>query len=208
MRLPRELDAAEIRVLGALLEKGQTTPDYYPLTVNALVAACNQKSNREPVMALGENDVVAVLDRLHEEVMVWPVKGSRTDKWRHNLDRRWELDGPRRAVMTLLMLRGAQTPGELRGRSSRLHSFRSTAEVEDVLSFLAQGEEPLVVILPRQVGQKEERWMHLVAGQPSEEMLAQAASSKSVGGAGLKDRVQALEERVARLEEILEQLTS
>ncbi|MCP4902541.1 MAG: DUF480 domain-containing protein [bacterium] len=205
MRLPRELDSVEVRVLGALLEKQQTTPDYYPLTVNALLSACNQRSNRHPVMELDESDITATLDRLHEEVLVWPVQGSRVDRWRHNLDRRWELDDGSRAIMTLLLLRGAQTPGELRGRSTRMHSFQSTGEVEQVLSHLAQGEEPLVVLLPRQAGQKEARWTHLVTGPPSDEVLAEVASG-TTGSSGLRDRVQALEDRVARLEEMLQEL--
>lgn len=202
MRLPRELDPVEIRILGALLEKEQTTPDYYPLTLNALVAACGQKSNRHPVMPLAAHDVIAALDRLHEEVMVWPVQGARSDRWRHSLDRRWELEDAGKAIMTLLLLRGPQTPGELRGRSERLHPFRSTHEVEAALLELSQGDEPLVVCLQRRPGQKEARWAHLVGGAPSDELLPDPAS-ESASGRSLSARVTDLEARLARIEALV-----
>jgi uncharacterized protein YceH (UPF0502 family) len=202
MRPSRELDAVEIRVLGALLEKEQTTPDAYPLTLNALLAACTQRSNRDPVMQLESGDVAGALDRLHEEVLVWPVQGARSDRWRHALDRRWELDGPRKAVLTLLLLRGPQTPGELRARSERMHPFSSTDEVERVLEGLAEGAEPLVTVLPRAPGQKEARWAQLVGGAPAEP----AATSAEPAGPrepSLRDRVAELEARVARMEAVL-----
>ncbi len=202
MRLPRELDPVEIRILGALLEKEQTTPDYYPLTLNALVAACGQKSNRHPVMPLAAPDVIAALDRLHEEVMVWPVQGARSDRWRHSLDRRWELEDAGKAIMTLLLLRGPQTPGELRGRSERLHPFRSTHEVEAALLELSQGDEPLVVCLQRRPGQKEARWAHLVGGAPSDELLPDPAP-ESASGRSLSARVTDLEARLARIEALV-----
>ncbi len=202
MRLPRELDPVEIRILGALLEKEQTTPDYYPLTLNALVAACGQKSNRHPVMPLAAHDVIAALDRLHEEVMVWPVQGARSDRWRHSLDRRWELEDAGKAIMTLLLLRGPQTPGELRGRSERLHPFRSTHEVEAALLELSQGDEPLVVCLQRRPGQKEARWAHFVGGAPSDELLPDPASESS-SGRSLSARVTDLEARLARIEALV-----
>src|SRR5712692_11920997 len=122
-RIPRPLDATEIRVLGSLMEKQLSTPEYYPLTLNALVAACNQKSNREPVMELSESDVQDALDRLQSEKLVWKVVGGRAVRWDHNLDANLQLDRPAKAILTLLFLRGAQTPGELRGRSDRLSGF-------------------------------------------------------------------------------------
>jgi uncharacterized protein YceH (UPF0502 family) len=202
MRLPKTLDSVEARVLGALLEKEQATPEYYPLTVNALVAACNQKSNREPVMELESSDVLDALNRLHEDVMVWPVTGGRAERWRHNLDRRWELDGPTKAIMTLLLLRGAQTPGELRGRSDRLHRFATTGEVEDALQRLTEEPEPLVVQLLRRPGQKESRWMHLAAGAPEEEPQSTpfTPAVASPARAQLMDRIEELEDRVTHLE--------
>ncbi len=206
MRLPRELDAVEIRVLGCLLEKEQTTPDAYPLSVNALVAACNQKSNRDPVMGLSAADVEGALDRLHGEVMVWPVDGARIRKWRHSLDRMWDLMPATRAVMAVLLVRGAQTAGEIRARTERMHGFASAAEVEDALAGLASGDEPLTVHLARQPGQKEARWTHLVGGAPDLQTAAFEPSPVEAPTGGLSQRVTELEARVARLEEILADL--
>lgn len=203
MRLPRELNAVEIRVLGCLLEKEQTTPDAYPLSVNALVGACNQKSNRDPVMALSEADVAATLDRLHAEVMVWPVDGARTRKWRHSLDRMWDLTPETRAVMAVLLLRGAQTAGEIRSRTERMQRFASTSEVEHVLTGLATGDEPLTVHLARQPGQKEARWNHLVGGQGEIPAAVSEPPPSQAGGVGLAQRVDDLEARVERLERLL-----
>jgi uncharacterized protein YceH (UPF0502 family) len=129
MRLPRILDQVEIRVLGCLLEKQQSTPEYYPLTLNSLVAACNQKSNREPVMELSEPDVRAALERLRADVLVMPVEGARTERWEHRLDRRFDFDAATKAIITVLFLRGPQTAGELRTRSERMHNFQSLPAV-------------------------------------------------------------------------------
>jgi uncharacterized protein YceH (UPF0502 family) len=203
MRLPRELDAVEIRVLGCLLEKEQTTPDAYPLSMNALVGACNQKSNRDPVMGLSEADVEGALDRLHGEVMVWPVDGARIRKWRHSLDRMWNLAPETRAVMTVLLLRGAQTAGEIRSRTERMHGFASTSEVEHALAGLATGDEPLTVHLARQPGQKEARWTHLVGGRPEAPTTVFEPAPPSSGGVSLSQRVDDLEARVERLERLL-----
>src|SRR5947199_518573 len=124
-RLPRTLDPIELRILGALMEKQLSTPEYYPLTVNALVAACNQKSNREPVMELSETEVQRALDRLQDEKLVWRVVGGRAVRYDHNLDTLWHINRREKALLTLLLLRGPQTAGELRGRSDRLHQFDS-----------------------------------------------------------------------------------
>ncbi len=203
MRLPRELDPVEIRVLGCLLEKEQTTPDAYPLSVNALMAACNQKSNRDPVMQLSEADVEATLDRLHGEVMVWPVEGARIRKWRHSLDRKWELDGRVKAVITVLLLRGAQTAGEIRTRTARMHDFASTSEVEGALAELAGGEEPLTVHLERRPGQRDARWTHLLSGAPTEATAPFLPSAPEDSAAPLSERLAELEARVTRLEEAM-----
>ena len=202
MRLPRELDAIEVRVLGCLLEKERTTPDVYPLTVNALVAACNQKSNRNPVMELTAPEVESVLGRLRAEVLVWPEEGARVRKWSHNLDSKWGLAPAAMALMTVLMLRGAQTPGELRSRTERMAAFPSPAEIEGALAELAAGDEPLVVQLARRPGQKESRWTHILAGEPEEE-TAVFAPSVTRAPADLRDRLAAVEDRVARLEAAL-----
>ena len=209
MRLPRQLDAIEVRVLGCLLEKEQTTPNGYPLSVNSLTAACNQKSNRDPVMQLKEGEVRACLDRLHEDVLVWPVTGARVEKWRHSLDRRWDLEPETRAVMTVLMLRGPQTPGEIRGRSERIYPFRETEEVERTLRSLSEGDEPMVVRLGRAAGQKEDRWTHLLTGPPDPEELEKLIRDQPgprASGPSTSERLAALEERVARLEKLLEGL--
>ncbi|MFI5197416.1 MAG: YceH family protein [Thermoanaerobaculia bacterium] len=204
-RLPRPLDAVEIRVLGALLEKQQATPEYYPLTLHALVAACNQKSNRDPVTDLSAGDVEAALSRLREHVFVWKTGGARVEKWEQNVERRWTLDGATKAVMTLLLLRGAQTPGELRARSDRLHAFSTLDEVEAALAKLAEGPEPLVAELPRRPGQKEMRWTHL-AGGPVEDVAAPSGPAPSGRPDPLASRVTALEEQMAALERELSEL--
>lgn len=203
MRLSRELDPVEIRVLGCLLEKERTTPDAYPLTVNALTAACNQKSNRDPVMSLIAPEVETVLSRLRAEVLVWPEEGARTLKWTHNLDSKWKLPADAMAVMTVLMLRGAQTPGELRARTERMHPFSSSAEVEGVLMGLTDGDEPLVVHLARQPGQKEARWTHLIGGEPDVATEAYVPTRSAPPTSALEDRLEELDERVARLEAAL-----
>jgi uncharacterized protein YceH (UPF0502 family) len=197
-KLPRLLDPTETRILGALMEKQLSTPEYYPLTLNALVAACNQKSNREPVMELSEAEVQGALDRLQEEKLVWRVMGGRAVRFDHNLDRVWHLNRREKAIMTLLLLRGAQTPGELRGRSDRLHTFESIAELEDTLRDMAAASEPLVRELPRRPGQKETRWVHLAGGGAEEEPAAVAAEPRAMG--------EPLSARVARLEASVEQL--
>jgi uncharacterized protein YceH (UPF0502 family) len=204
-RLPRPLDAVEIRVLGALLEKHQATPEYYPLTLNALVAACNQKSNRDPVTELSPAEVEAALDRLGELVLVWKAGTPRAEKWEQNVDRRWALDGATKAVLTLLLLRGAQTPGELRGRSDRLHAFATLDEVESALTKLAQSPEPLVAELSRRPGQKEARWTHLVGG-PAEDVPTPHAPAPSARPDPLPTRVAALEEQIAALSRELSEL--
>lgn len=198
MRLPRVLDPVEIRVLGCLLEKERTTPDAYPLTLKSLVSACNQKSSRFPVMDLSESDIQGTLDRLHEEVLVWPVSGARVGRWRHALERQWDLDEPTQAVIAVLMLRGPQTVGEIRSRCERMHRFSSAREVESVLEDLSRGDEPLTVLLPRRPGQNEARWMHLIGGPPDEEMIV--APEREPRRSSLEQRVADLEERVAALE--------
>ncbi len=168
MHKTRLLEAIEIRVLGALMEKEQTTPDHYPLTINGVIAACNQKSNRDPVLALTETQVVEALDRLSKDVLTWRTDGARVERWQHSLDRRWELSSATKAVMTELMLRGPQTPGELKTRCDRMHSFESKEEVERLLRKMARGFDPLVRELPRQPGRRDACWGHVVATDEAE----------------------------------------
>ena len=160
------LNDTEVRVLGALIEKEITTPDYYPLSLNALVAACNQSSNRYPVVRYDESEVGAVADSLREKGLVHLVdRGeSRVTKFRHILYEALNMGRPAIAVMCVLMLRGPQTVGEIRTRTNRLYDFSSLEDVETTLNSLMSGEMPLIARLPRQAGQKEVRYAHLLSG--------------------------------------------
>lgn len=166
-RLPRLLNAREIRVLGCLMEKEQATPEYYPLTVNALLAACNQRSNRDPVLTLSEREVRITLEQLVQEKLVSREEGTRAPRFRHELDRLLGLNAARKAALTVLMLRGPQTAGEVRGRTGRLHEYASTAAAEDALADLAGPPDPLAELLEREPGQKEPRWAHRLAAPES-----------------------------------------
>jgi len=161
------LSDVEVRVLGSLIEKEITTPDYYPLSLNALVAACNQSSNRNPVAHYDEDTVARAADSLRERKMVHLVdRGeSRVTKYRHVLYEAMSLTRPAIAVVGVLMLRGPQTVGEIRTRSNRLYDFSSLEEVETTLNSLMSGEPPLIVRLPGQSGQKEVRYAHLLSGE-------------------------------------------
>jgi uncharacterized protein YceH (UPF0502 family) len=160
------LNDAEVRVLGALIEKEITTPEYYPLSLNALVAACNQSSNRYPVVHYAEGDVGTAADSLREKGLVHLVdRGeSRVSKYRHVLYEAMNMSRQTIAVMCVLMLRGPQTVGEIRTRTNRLYDFTSLEDVETTLNSLMSGELPLIVRLPRQTGQKEVRYAHLLSG--------------------------------------------
>ena len=205
-RLPRSLDPTECRVLGALLEKEQTTPDYYPLTLAALTAACNQKSNRSPVMELDGQRIQEALDAMLPDVLVWKSPGARTLKWKQSVDRRWQLEPDTKAVLTELLLRGPQTPGELRARAERMHAFGSVDEVEAALARLSAGDEPLVVELPRAPGQKESRWMHLVGGGPPPHVDTTPELRAEPARGGSEQRLEALERRVAELDDRIRRL--
>ncbi len=205
-RIPRTLDPVEVRILGSLMEKQLATPEYYPLTLNALAAAANQKSNREPVMELSESELSRALDRLQDEKMVWKVMGGRAVRYDHNLDKVWHLNQKEKALLTLLFLRGPQTAGELRGRSDRLYSFDSVPEVEETLRDMAAHSEPLVRQLPRRPGQKEERWAHLAGGAIVESAAPVEAAEPRAQGEPLSARVSRLEEQVAALTEELRAL--
>lgn len=199
MRLPRPLDAVEVRVLGALLEKELLTPDVYPLTLPALVAACNQRTSREPVTDLSSAEAVAALDRLRELVLVWKVTGGRAERWEHNVGAKWDLGKPRKALVALLLLRGSQTAAELRARAERMHELPSVEAAESELKAMAAEAEPLVVELPRRPGQKEARWAHLVSGAPAGEPAA-ARPAPPTGPSPIERRLLALEERLAAVE--------
>lgn len=163
------LTPAEVRVLGSLLEKERTVPATYPLSLNALVTACNQTSSRDPLMDLGEEEVEEAIEGLkgHQLVRrILPSHGNRTVKYRHVAPDVFQLDEPQRAVLTVLLLRGPQTPQELRTRTERIHAFADAAAVEEVLTNMAGWGDPLVRLLPRRSGQRDARWTHLLSGEP------------------------------------------
>ncbi len=181
----RALDAVEQRIVGCLVEKELSTPDAYPLTLNALVAACNQTSNREPVSRLTPADVEGSLHRLMADLLIWRDRGARALRFKHSLDEKMALRDPaQKAIIAELLLRGAQTPGELRARTPRMHQFTELVEVEESLRALAA--RGLVEELPRQPGQKERRWRHLlgsgtVADAPSRNVDAADDLDTSAG---------------------------
>ena len=193
------LSDIEVRVLGALIEKDITTPDYYPLSLNALVNACNQKNNREPIMALDEEAVRAALDSLQAQRLAGPASGadSRVTKYEHRLQEVFNFDRREIAILCVLLLRGAQTPGELRGRAERMYRFEALDDVVATLDRLSQRDPPLVAVLPRQPGTKESRYMHLLSGDapPAELPDERAMAISSLGD----DRTTRLESEVAEL---------
>ena len=202
------LTEIETRVLGSLIEKDITTPDYYPLSLNALVNACNQKNNRDPVMTLDESSVRDALASLQEKRLAGPASGadSRVTKFEHRLQEVFNFDRREIAVVCVLLLRGPQTPGELRSRTDRMYHFEALEDVVSTLDRLAQRDPSLARVLPRQPGTKESRYTHLFSGEPAlpadggsmEPSGAHPAQSSSPA-AGLADRVHTLEEEVSRL---------
>jgi uncharacterized protein YceH (UPF0502 family) len=199
------LNETEARVLGSLVEKQLTTPEYYPLTLNALTAACNQKSNRDPVMSLDESAILAAIDTLRDKNLVYLFygSGSRTVKYKHMLPNVYELEPPAVAVIALLLLRGPQTVGELRGRADRLHQFSSLQEVQETLDKLANCGEPLVIRLERHTGQKEARYAHLLSGEVDIEAIQ---SRNETAPAASQGKIAELENEVQRLGEELRTL--
>ena len=208
------LTEIEVRVLGALLEKARTTPDNYPLSLNALTSACNQTSNREPVMALEETAVSAAVDALRRRSLVRAIvhSGGRITKYMHLMDDALGLVNRQLAILCVLMLRGPQTAGELRTRAQRLHDFDDVADVESALDGLASREpEPLVLKLPRRPGQREERWAHLLAGEAAAQAAAARASAAAHGTPATApppsdDRVARLESEIAAMRQELTEL--
>ena len=199
------LNDVEARVLGALIEKEITTPDYYPLSLNALVNACNQKSNRDPVMTLDEDSVAQALQTLRDKGLAAPADTteSRVRKYEHCLQEVFNFDRREAAIICELLLRGPQTPGELRSRAERMHRFDDLAEVQSILRRLMSREPPLVKLLARQPGTKEARYGHLLsgdveAGQPQAEPARQTAiPSRPADG----DRIARLEQKVEGLQQ-------
>ena len=204
------LDQVEVRVLGALMEKEMATPDYYPMTLNALLNACNQKSNREPVMALDESAVAVALQGLRDKGLSREVSGAghRVRKYGHRMGEAFNFDRREEAVLCVLMLRGPQTVGELRGRTERMHHFDDLDGVEITLRRLEERETPLVVTLPRRPGEKEPRHAHLLAGEAEipDTPAVQMAAPASSGPNPLEERVEQLEGELAELRREFEEL--
>ena len=204
------LNEVETRVLGSLVEKELTTPDYYPLSLNALLNACNQKSNRDPVMNLNENAVSQALRSLDKEGLAGRADGmdNRVTKFEHRLQEAFNFDRREIAILCELLLRGPQTPGELRSRADRMHPFDDLGQVQSTLQRLAQREPPLVKMLPRQPGTKESRYAHLLSGdvqiQAPEAIPETAPTHRTADGeriARLENELSALQNEVANLKQ-------
>jgi uncharacterized protein YceH (UPF0502 family) len=207
-----DLSPHEVRVLGALLEKDLATPEYYPLSLNALTNACNQKTNRDPVTSYDDNTVRAALEALRERRLAAFVTeaGARVEKYRHRISEQLNFTRGELAILTVLLLRGPQTLGELRERSSRMHPFEDLQAVESVLSKLAEREpEPLVLHLPRVAGAKEARWAHLLSGEPRMEgdsVPSVLLASPPAADPALVARIEQLEALVQMVQEDLHEL--
>jgi len=206
------LNEVETRVLGSLVEKDVTTPDYYPLSLNALVNACNQKNNRDPVMNLDEDAVRQALDTLQQKRLAAPTSSadSRVTKYEHRLQEVFNFTRGETAILCVLLLRGPQTPGELRGRTERMHHFEDLTEVQSTVQRLIQRDPPLVRVLPRQPGTKEARYKHLLAGDAADPTdVALAPTSAAVASnpantdhiARLQDELLDLRREVADLKQ-------
>ena len=203
------LNDVEVRVLGCLVEKQVTTPEYYPLTLNSLTLACNQKNNRNPVTAYSESDVSNALETLREKNLTYVFHGStsRVPKYKHVMPEVMHLSKPETAVMCVLMLRGPATVGELRGHGARLYDFSGLEEVEATLDALVTREpEPLVTRLPRQPGQKEARVAHLLSGEVSVEAWTEETTSPTRTRTRDTDRVATLEAEMETLKTEMAQL--
>ena len=203
----------EVRVLGSLIEKDITTPDYYPLSLNALVNACNQKNNRDPLMTLDEEPVRQALSSLQERRMAGPAGGadSRVTKYEHRLQEVFNFDRREIAIVCVLLLRGPQTLGELRGRTERMYRFETLDDVQSTLQRLADRQPPLIAVLPRQPGTKESRYMHLFSGgaPPAQEMTptSRFETSDDQRIANLEAEVSTLKQEFAELKRTLSEFT-
>lgn len=197
-----ELNEVECRVLGCLIEKENTTPDYYPLTLNALTNACNQKSNRDPVVSYTEEWVEQALDSLRAKNIVYVnYTGGRVAKYKHIAGKFFDIELPEIAILCVLLLRGSQTLGEFNQRTSRIYSFEDLDEVNQTVESLINRDDPLVFKLPKQAGQKEVRYTHLLSGEIDVENLPVIAQPPGVSAKN--ERIEKLEEKVGSLEKEL-----
>ena len=206
--MPEILNETEARVVGSLVEKQLTTPEYYPLTLNALVNACNQKSNREPMVNYDEKTVTDTLERLRDRNIVYVYYGStsRVPKYKHMLPSIYELEPAEVAVICVMLLRGPQTLGELRTRTERLYNFSGLGEIQETLDGLSRRDDPLVLKLERQPGQKEARFAHLLSGPIDVEAFAAAQAARSTRSSVDGERVEKIEEELASLRAEVETL--
>jgi uncharacterized protein YceH (UPF0502 family) len=204
------LSEVETRVLGALIEKDITTPDYYPLSLNALVNACNQKNNRDPVMNLDEDTVRQALESLQQNRLAGPARGadSRVTKYEHRSQEVFNFTRGETAIICVLLLRGPQTPGELRGRSERMHRFEELDDVQSTLQRLMQRDPPLVRVLPRQPGTKESRYAQLLSGNLEEwdavavrDAIAERTPMQSYRSEGIEIEIAELRREVEELKQ-------
>jgi uncharacterized protein len=203
------LTAAEARVLGSLVEKESTTPEQYPLTENAVVVACNQKTSREPVMTLSLGDVGHALRRMEERKLVRSQHGSRAQRYEHRMAEAYSLTRQQQGALAVLLLRGPQTVNEIITRTERMAKFADADELRHTLDRLINRDTPLVVRIPKGPGQREDRYMHLMCGPVDVEAIAaqRGADAGGAGGGGaMAERVAALEARVEALEEVIRQL--
>lgn len=201
------LSSEEVRVLGALIEKSKTTPDYYPLTINSLVTACNQKSARYPVVSYDTDTVVNALDQLKKKQLVATVMGDgRSTKYRHTIAVKYPLDPAEVTALGLLLLRGPLTVGEIKSTAGRMYEFDDLTEVQQVLENLANHEPCLVTQLPRRTGQKENRFCHLFAPVSEDDSADQDQEQEMSPTNNFEQRLQQLEEEVAMLKERLKDL--
>jgi uncharacterized protein YceH (UPF0502 family) len=201
-------DPVEIRALGCLIEKQITTPEYYPLSLNTLVNACNQTTNRDPVTTYDESTVERALESLRQKGLVWTVTNSRVPKYGNRFGEKFTLGKPEVAAMCVLMLRGSQTAGEIRGRSGRLHEFANLEEVDRVLESLMHTEPPLAMKLPRVPGAKERRFAHLLGGEVSVEgrEAQSGAATAMVGARADNEKIAQLEREIEALRQELQEL--
>jgi len=199
------LNAVEARVLGVLIEKERTTPEYYPLSLNALTAACNQKSSRDPVMNLSDTEVMNAIETLRNKKLAWQLStaGGRVPKFEHNMPALFSFSAAEISIICVLLLRGAQTPGEIRNHCDRLHSFPSIDEVEKTLRQLTEMEGgPFVKELPKQPGRKENRYVQLFTGEPDLTIYESGAAVTRIESPG-EDRITKIEREIAEMRQML-----
>ncbi len=207
--MEQTLTPVEVRVLGSLIEKEITTPEYYPLSLNALASACNQISNRDPVVSFDEKTVARALESLRDKQLIWMVTGvGRVPKYEHRFTEQLKLAAQEVAVLCVLMLRGPQTAGEIRGRTGRLYEFKQLEEVELTLQVMMSAEPPLITKLPRQPGTKESRYAHLLSGdvQVEEREVATRVEPATLEVRDENERIARLEQELTRVREELTDL--